>query len=68
MQRSSSWKATCLRAQVGETYDWRLSVANMERRDGYFTRLKARCELLKKINNEKARCRIRRAAPRPAHR
>ena len=45
--------------QVGETYDWRLSVANMERRDGYFTRLKARCELLKKLNNEKVSCKFR---------
>jgi environmental stress-induced protein Ves len=38
---------------VGETYDWRLSVANMERRDGYFTRLKLRVEMLHQLNKEK---------------
>ena len=43
-------------AQVGETYDWRLSVANMERRDSYFTRLKARIELLHSTKNEKVGC------------
>ena len=41
--------------QVGETYDWRLSVANMERRDSYFSRLKARIELLHSTQGEKAR-------------
>ena len=41
--------------QVGETYDWRLSVANMERRDGYFTRLKLRIEMLHALNKEKVR-------------
>ena len=40
--------------QVGETYDWRLSVANMERRDGYFTRLKTRVAMLHALNHEKA--------------
>lgn len=39
--------------QVGETYDWRLSIANMERRDGYFTRLKLRVEMLHQLNKEK---------------
>jgi hypothetical protein len=34
-----------VRAQYGETYDWRLSVPNMEKRDSYFTRLKWRIEL-----------------------
>jgi Lecithin:cholesterol acyltransferase len=42
-------------AQVGETYDWRLSIANMERRDGYFTRLKLRIEMLHGLNKEKVR-------------
>nr|ANH71127.1 phospholipid: diacylglycerol acyltransferase [Lobosphaera incisa]ANH79231.1 phospholipid:diacylglycerol acyltransferase [Lobosphaera incisa] len=32
---------------IGETYDWRLSVPNMEYRDGYYTRLKARFEVTK---------------------
>ena len=41
--------------QVGETYDWRLSVANMERRDKYFSRLRARIELLHNTQGEKAR-------------
>lgn len=38
---------------VGETYDWRLSIANMERRDGYFSRLKTRVESLKQLHGEK---------------
>lgn len=38
---------------VGETYDWRLSIANMERRDGYFTRLKLRVEMLHGLQKEK---------------
>ncbi len=41
--------------QVGETYDWRLSVPNMEKRDHYFTRLKWRIELTHQTNGEKAR-------------
>ena len=41
---------------MGETYDWRLSIANMERRDGYFTRLKLRIEMLHGLNKEKVHC------------
>jgi len=44
-----------LHPQVGETYDWRLSISNMERRDGYFTRLKLRIEMLHGIKREKVR-------------
>ncbi|EIE21902.1 Lecithin:cholesterol acyltransferase [Coccomyxa subellipsoidea C-169] len=39
---------------IGETYDWRLSVPNMEARDNYFTRLKWRLELSLKTEGEKA--------------
>lgn len=39
--------------QYGETYDWRLSVPNMETRDHYFTRLKWRIELSVKTEGEK---------------
>ena len=39
--------------QIGETYDWRLGVPNLEVRDGYFTRLKARIEMTHHLNNEK---------------
>ena len=39
--------------QVGETYDWRLAVPNMEKRDHYFTRLKWRIELTHQTNGEK---------------
>lgn len=39
--------------QAGETYDWRLSVPNMETRDHYFTRLKWRLELSLKTEGEK---------------
>ena len=45
--------------QVGETYDWRLSVANMERRDKYFSRLRARIELLHSTQGEKVRPLVR---------
>ncbi|KAK9918842.1 hypothetical protein WJX75_007445 [Coccomyxa subellipsoidea] len=38
---------------IGETYDWRLSVPNMETRDKYFTRLKWRIELTMKTEGEK---------------
>ena len=48
------------RAQVGETYDWRLSVPNMEKRDRYFTRLKWRIELTHYTTGEKV-------LPRAAH-
>ena len=50
-------RVTCLAPwlQVGETYDWRLSVANMERRDKYFSRLRARIELLHSTQGEKVR-------------
>ena len=41
--------------QVSETYDWRLSVANMERRDRYFSHLQMRIELLQKIHGQKVR-------------
>lgn len=44
-----------VRCQIGETYDWRLAVPNMERRDGYFTRLKVRVETMHKIHGEKVR-------------
>ncbi len=40
-------------AQWGETYDWRLSVPNMETRDHYFTRLKWRIELTLATEGEK---------------
>ena len=39
--------------QIGETYDWRLAVPNMERRDGYFTRLKVRVETTHQLHGEK---------------
>ena len=39
--------------QVSEPYDWRLAISNMERRDGYFTRIKSRMELLHQLNREK---------------
>lgn len=39
--------------QWGETYDWRLSVPNMESRDHYFTRLKWRIELMLLTEKEK---------------
>ena len=38
---------------MGETYDWRLSVPNMEKRDRYFTRLKWRIELSHFTTGEK---------------
>ena len=41
--------------QIGSTYDWRLSIANMERRDSYFSRLKGDIELLHKLKEEKVR-------------
>ena len=41
--------------QYSETYDWRLSVPNMEKRDSYFTRLKWRIELTHHTEGEKAR-------------
>ena len=40
-------------SQVGETYDWRLAVPNMEKRDHYFTRLKWRIELTHQTIGEK---------------
>ena len=39
--------------QISETYDWRLAIPNMEKRDSYYTRLKSRIETTKKIHNEK---------------
>ena len=41
-------------AQIGETYDWRLGVPNLEVRDGYFTRLRRRIEITHHLNHEKA--------------
>ena len=41
------YDATTLAA---ETYDWRLSVPALEERDGFFTRLKARCEAMVATN------------------
>lgn len=38
---------------VGATYDWRLSIANMERRDNYFSRLQDQVELLHRLKEEK---------------
>ena len=38
---------------AAETYDWRLSVPALEERDGFFTRLKARCEALVATNRPK---------------
>ncbi|KAG7888428.1 hypothetical protein KL936_003640 [Ogataea polymorpha] len=34
-------------------YDWRLSYLDLERRDGYFSKLKSQIELSKKLNGEK---------------
>ena len=42
-------------AQVGETYDWRLAVPLMQQRDGYFTRLKNRVEIMHQLQGEKVR-------------
>lgn len=39
--------------QISETYDWRLAVPNMEKRDSYFTRLKWRIELTHHTEGEK---------------
>ena len=39
--------------QYSETYDWRLSVPNMEKRDSYFTRLRWRIELTHLTEKEK---------------
>lgn len=39
--------------QVTEPYDWRLALPNLERRDGYFSRLRARIEVLTKTRGEK---------------
>lgn len=39
--------------QIASTYDWRLSIANMERRDNYFSRLQDQIELLHKLKKEK---------------
>ena len=38
---------------AAETYDWRLSTPNMEKRDAYFTRLQARIELVHQVNGIK---------------
>lgn len=35
------------------SYDWRLAYLDLEKRDGYFSKLKAQIELSKKINGEK---------------
>lgn len=42
---------------AAETYDWRLRVLDLERRDGFFTRLKARCETMVATNSEKQKLR-----------
>lgn len=34
-------------------YDWRLAYLDLERRDGYFTKLKAQIEVSNKLNNKK---------------
>ncbi len=44
---------TAFLGQVGETFDWRLSIPNVEKRDAYFTRLKVRIELITEIAKEK---------------
>ena len=41
--------------QIGVTYDWRLAVPNMEKRDGYFTRLKMVIEWARNVKDEKVR-------------
>ena len=59
--RLVGWQPDCLLVllngvpvlQYGETYDWRLSVPNMEKRDSYFTRLKWRIELTHHTQHEK---------------
>lgn len=38
---------------AAETYDWRLSTPNMEKRDAYFTRLQARIELVHQVHGIK---------------
>ncbi|KAK9805752.1 hypothetical protein WJX73_005728 [Symbiochloris irregularis] len=38
---------------VGETYDWRLAVPVLQQRDGYFTRLKNRIEVMHELHGEK---------------
>ena len=43
----------CIVLQYSETYDWRLAVPNMEKRDSYFTRLKWRIELTHHTEQEK---------------
>ncbi|ODV94472.1 hypothetical protein PACTADRAFT_60785 [Pachysolen tannophilus NRRL Y-2460] len=39
---------------VSASYDWRLSYLDLERRDGYFSKLKAQIEMHKKIGGEKS--------------
>lgn len=39
--------------QAVETYDWRLSLPNLQKRDKYFTRVQKRVELLREIHEEK---------------
>ncbi|RCK60524.1 Phospholipid:diacylglycerol acyltransferase [Candida viswanathii] len=38
---------------VSASYDWRLAYIDLERRDGYFSKLKAQIELNNKLNNKK---------------
>lgn len=43
--------------QIAAPYDWRLAIASMEYRDGYFADLKVRIELLHTTHGEKV-CRL----------
>jgi hypothetical protein len=54
-QRHSSCAPVAPARQAAENYDWRLSIADLERRDHYFTVLRNRVELLHQMNGEKAR-------------
>ncbi len=42
-------------AQLSAPYDWRLSVPNMEKRDGYFSNLRSVVEVTVKLQHEKVR-------------
>jgi hypothetical protein len=49
----SSPHVTFLWGQVGETFDWRLAIPNVQKRDSYFTKLKARLELIISVHDQK---------------
>lgn len=39
---------------ISASYDWRLAYIDLEKRDGYFSKLKAQIELNNKLNNKKS--------------